>query len=272
LIIPLLAHTKRLMMTTLLLCAGLQLVLAGSLRADSNLHITDVGLHGYIGASTSAVRLIVVNPSLQPQLIHLRISAGNKNVERNAITTDVNLGGGEQRELELPILLSVGDIAIKADASAAGAIIGHDSYQGATRQFNMVFLMCAGEDVCRNAQSQIQFSGTMEERVDKNRQLAFEMLNEPRDYWWAYSAATTIVLGMPTAAFSSAQREALEGFLLRGGRLILLEHEIADPGFLSAYRKGPPTHHDEIVGLGNLVRVTEPGTDALGEAFVPARR
>jgi P pilus assembly chaperone PapD len=78
LIFPPFARTTLLTMRRVLWCISFVLVLAASLIADSNLRITDVGLHGYYG-TPSAVRLIVRNPSSQPQLIHLQVAAGNEN-------------------------------------------------------------------------------------------------------------------------------------------------------------------------------------------------
>src|SRR5271156_5820466 len=138
---------------------GFVFVLAASLVADSNLRIADVGLHGYTGP-TSAVRLIVTNPSAQAQTIHLRIAASSENEITNTVTTDVSLSGGEQRELELPILIPGGKTVITADATAAGAVFGRARYEGTLRQANLIVLMCGDESVCKTAQSQIQFSGT----------------------------------------------------------------------------------------------------------------
>jgi hypothetical protein len=253
-------------MKRVLLCVGFKLLLAGSLIADSNLRIADVGLQGYSG-NPSAIRLIVRNPSSQPQPIHLRVAASTQYIAANVVTTDINMNGSEQRELELPILIPFGKTIIAAEATSAGAVFGHDTYEGALTRTNLIVLMCASENVCKTAQSQIQFSGTIEERVDKNRQLAFEIVNAPRDHWWAYSAASAIVLAMPMAQFTSAQRDALEGFLRRGGHLILLEHEIADLSFLAAYRERPPRRNGERVGRGTLIRVSELGANVLGDAF-----
>jgi len=249
-----------------LLFITFQLVLAGSLIADSNLRIADVGLHGYPG-TPSAVRLVVRDPSSQTQLIHLRLAASSENDFANTVTIDVSLKGGEQRELELPILMPSTKTEIVADASAAGAVFGHDTYQESVRQPNLIVLICANENICKTAQSQIQFSGTIEDRVDKNRQIAFEVVNDPRDHWWAYSAASAVVLAMPMVEFTSEQRDALEGFLRRGGRLILIEHEIADRRFLSTYRQGAAPPNGERVGRGTLVRVSELGANVLGDAF-----
>jgi len=253
-------------MRRVLQCAGFVLVLAASLIADSNLRITDVGLHGYYG-NTSAVRLLVRNPSSQQQLIHLQIAARTQNDVTNTVTADVKLSGGEQRALELPILMAAGKAFITADATTAGASVGQDKYEGVFHQTNLIVLMCANENVCKTAQSQIQFSGTIEDRADKNRQTVFEVVDDPRDHWWVYSGSIAVVLAMPTAKLMPVQRDALEGFLRRGGRLVLLEDEIADPSFLSTYRKGPTPPNGERVGKGTLFRVPGLRANVLGDVF-----
>jgi hypothetical protein len=253
-------------MRRVLLCTGFVFVLAASLIADSDLRIADVGLHGYYG-TTSAVRLIVRNPSSQPQPIHLQVAVGSQYDVTSTVTTDVRLNGGEQRELELPVLMPAGKTTVTADALAAGAVFGHDTYEPLWRGTNLIALMCANEKVCKTAQSQIQFSGTIEERADKNRQTAFEVVDDPRNHWWAYSGSSVVVLAMPMAELARAQRDALEGFLRSGGRMVLLESEIADPSFLSAYRKAPAPPNGERVGKGTLFRVSGLSANALGDAF-----
>jgi hypothetical protein len=253
-------------MRRIILCAGFLLVVAASLIADSNLRIADVGLHGYFGP-TSAVRLIVRNPSSQAHTIHLRVAASGQDYVTNAVTSDLSLSGGEQREVELPILMQAGKMTVTADAMIADSIFGHDKYEGSRRQTNLIVLMCASDSICKAAQSQIQFSGTIEERADKNRQIVFETINDPRDHWWAYFSARAIVLAMPAAEFTPGQRGALEGFLRSGGRLVLLEQEIADPSFLSAYRQGAAPPSGERVGKGTLLRVSGLGANELGGVF-----
>ena len=255
-------------MRRVLLCSGFVLALAASLIADSNLRIVDVGLHGYSG-TTSAVRLIVRNPASEAEMIHLQVSATgeNNNSGTNTITADVSLGGGEQLELELPVLMPGGNAVITADARMAGAVFGYDKQKALLRQANLIALMCASDSICKTAQSQIQFSGTIEERADKNRQAKFEIVNDPRDHWWAYSPCKAIVLARPIGQFTPAQRDALEGFLRNSGRLVLLEDEIADSGFLSAYRTGPASHNAEQVGKGMLFRASGLGANQLGDIF-----
>jgi hypothetical protein len=254
-------------MRRIAVCAGFVFALAAPLSADSNLRITDVGLHGYSGASTTAVRLIVRNPSSQAQTIQLRVAANSDNGITNSVTTDVALSGGERRELELPVLIPNGKTEITADGTIAGAVFGHDKYERLLGRPNLIVLMCGSEGACKSAQSQIQFGGTIEERTDKNRQTAFETVNDPRDHWWAYSDSRVIVLALPMAEFTRAQRDALEGYVRGGGWLVLLENEIADPSFLAAYRIGPAAPNPERVGMGTLVRVSGLNTNELGNAF-----
>jgi hypothetical protein len=121
------------MMRRVLWCIIFLLVITASLVADSNLRITDVGLHGYYGIP-SAVRLIVRNPSSQPQVIHLQVAAGNENDVANTVTTDVTLSGDERRAVELPVLMFAGKVFITADASSAGAFVGQDKHEEVLRK------------------------------------------------------------------------------------------------------------------------------------------
>jgi len=181
--------------------------------------------------------------------------------------SDIGLSGGEERQLELPLWIPGGEIKIAAEASAGSSVFGRDSFAGSLQRTNLVALMCIRENVCSTAQSQIQFSGSVEEQADKNRGIKFAALYDPRDEWWAYSAARGVVVAMPLTGLSSVQRDALEGYLRRGGRVVLVEDEIADPAFLSAYRKTAPSLNGERVGKGTLFRVSGLGPNTLGNIF-----
>jgi len=181
--------------------------------------------------------------------------------------SDIGLSGGEERPLELPVWIQGGKIKIAVEASAGGIVFGRDSYEGSLQGANLVVLMCLSENVCRTAQSQIQFSGSIEQQADKNRGIKFAALHDPRDEWWAYSAARGVVVAMPLTGLSSVKRDALEGYLRTGGRLVLVEDEIADPTFLSAYRKTAPSLNGERVGRGTLFRVSRLSANTLGGIF-----
>lgn len=247
-------------------CAGVVFVFCACLFADSNLRITDVGLHGY-GGTISAVQLVVRNPSSQPQLVHLSVAIADRWGVTNTVNTDVRLNGAEERQLELPALIAAGETKITADAFAGGSASGHDTYDRSLPRGTLIALMCASESICQSAQSQIEFSGDIQERANKNRYLRFAVMNDPREDWWAYTPATVVVLATPLARFTAEQRSALEGYLRRGGRLVLVEDEIADSDFLSAYRKGPQDTNGERVAKGTLFRVSGMSANQLGEIF-----
>ena len=236
------------------LCVCLLASLPALLFADVNLRIADAGLHGYAGAPT-AVRLMLKNPSSQAQPVRVQVTVTEGWDVTNTASADVNLGAEEERVLELPVLISGFATKITAVAYAGGSVIGHDISDKALSREPLVALMCASESICQSAQSQIEFSGSIQERADKNRSLRFATINDPREDWWAYAPAKAMVLATPLATFTAEQRGALDGYLRGGGRLILVEDAIADPDFLSAYRKGPPTENGEPVGKGTLFRV-----------------
>ena len=259
-------------MNGVLFSASFVLAMASSLWADANVHITDVGLDGH-AESIAAVRIVLRNPAAQGQLIHLQVAAKGQNQITNVVTTDVPVSAGEERVLELPVETSGLLDSITATATVAGTTFGHDTFRQSQRgSNNLIVLMCGHEDICKTMQSQIQFSGSIEDRVDKNRNTSFDTVNNPRDHWWvySYSECNSIVVAMPLGKLASTQRDALEGFLRRGGRLVLVESEIDDPSFLAAYRKNAPSPKGERVGKGTLFRVLELHGDALGDVFAGA--
>ena len=253
-----------------LLCATVLVGIATLARADANLRIEDVGLHGYVGAP-SPVTILLRNPSPQPQRIHIEISEESPEQSRpfyrSTVTSDVMLTGGEQRRIEIPVLLGAAKLRLVAAATANGSVIGFDKYEGLLKQEKLIAILCADDEICKTAQSQMQFSGSSEARDSKNQSLVFRTMRDARDDWWAYTAANTVVLAMPLAQLTAAQRDALEGYLRSGGRLILLNDEIADTAFLSAYRQSSLAPNYERVGKGTLFLVAGLKANTLGDLF-----
>jgi hypothetical protein len=247
------------------LCVGVVLIFFRFALADQNLRIEDIGLHGYL-SDPAPVTLLLHNPSSQPASIELRITISALNNPTRLITARVSLSGGEQRRLELPIPTNPA-MKVTANAFAGGSLIGHDSADPAARGRTLIALLCDRAESCKAIQSQIQFSGSDTDTAEKNRQLAFEVINDPRDDWWAYRAAKAIVVARPLAQLTSPQRNALEGYLRCGGRIVLLQDEVADDTFLSAYRKSPQSPEGEHVGRGLLFLVSGLQNPVLGDIF-----
>ena len=225
-------------MLLLLLCA------AAALAADEKLppqfgplHILEVGLNGeYVGGQPTSVRLRIANPRAQPLRLDLRVNAASRTPNQRAMlgggdsfTAQIVLDANETRELELPVILPYAnaDMRMEASATAAdGRVFAYDRIKGdklSTRSVEgNVGLLCGGDQTCKDVQQQAQFSGTMEERVDKNKKLHFITVLGPRSHWWPYSTLQSMVVAAPMSGYTPGQRAAIEDFLRRGGRLILL--------------------------------------------------
>jgi hypothetical protein len=104
-------------------------------------------------------------------------------------------------------------------------------------------------------QAQAAFGGSSAQNAEKNKYLRLATFRAARTDWWAYSAASCVVVAGPIAGFSQEERQALEGYLRSGGNLALLEDQIADKDFLAAYRKGVLDSAPIKVGRGRLVRL-----------------
>jgi hypothetical protein len=267
----------------LLLCPAAVLAKESKLPPQFGpLHILEVGLNGeYVAGQPTSVRLQIANPLTQPLTVELRLTTDFDDPNhRGAFGGDdkfskpLTLSAGEQRELELPVILPFPNDDMRLEVTAVmpdGRVFAHDRMKAGGKLSSRtlegsVGLLCVTDEACKEAQQQAQFSGTMEERVDKNKKLHFITVREPRAHWWAYTAIQSFVLAAPLTSYTPEQRSALEDFLRRGGRLILLEKEIADPTFLSAYRQGP-TAEAVRVGRGKLYRVDGLQSQTLGGVF-----
>ena len=248
----------------ILLCFVLLIPL--SMWGDTNVWIKDVGLHGFHNGM-APVTVWVKNPFAEPETLQVRVTAGF-DVANDIATLGVELKPNEGREVLAIVLLPGGYEKVTAVASARGVVIGRDEQTTKPAAGNqLVVMLCPDEKKCESVQSQIQFSGTVEERADKNRGLRFEAMHEVRDVWWAYKPASMIVVAMPTAPLSRDQRDALEQFVRDGGRMVLLDKEVADPSFLAAYRKSAENQAGAQISKGTLYSVPSLATNALGAVF-----
>jgi hypothetical protein len=115
------------------------------------------------------------------------------------------------------------------------------------------------QTTCQKVQAQVAFGGSSAENAEKNKYLRLGTFREPREDWWAYSAASRVVLAGPIAGFSQDERDALEDYLRSGGVLALLEDQVAEKDFLAAYRKGSLDSAPIKVGRGRLIRLRSVG-------------
>ena len=245
------------------------------------LHILEVGLNGEFSAyAPTSVRVHIANPQTVRLQVELRVQPsyrdGNRYpfVKQDSFSRQLALEPNEQREVEIPVLLPLlNDAILGVTASTTnGAVFAYDRFAG-DRQLSprniqgSVGLLCATEQSCKQVQEQAMFSGTMEDRVEKNKTLHFINIATPRNHWWPYSVLSSLVVTAPMQAYTREQRDAIEDFVRRGARLVLLEKEIADPSFFKEYRQGAPPTNAIRVGRGSLYRIASLDSQTLGDVF-----
>ncbi len=229
--------------------------------ADGNVRIDELGFGGHcLFGKPCSVLVTLSNPKAKDQSFELHVGLLRQS-DRQTVFPDsvyvhrVSLAPGEERQLELPVqtpnwLVGVDITAKDADGNIVGHQVSGDS-QGWLGSDVFISVLCDKESVCKRVASKIQLSAWMEAYGSRPE---VRLRTHPRYNWWAYSASA-IVVAMPTSAFTGEQRLALELFARHGGRLILVEDEIADPAFLSAYRTGTPNPEGVRIGTGHLYRV-----------------
>ncbi len=237
--------------------------------------IEEVGLQGYFAVVPFRVRVEVTNPFPRSEAFQLiarfEIESTFEEADADSFTQEVRLEAREQRYLELPLIYTssrVPSILVVELRDSSGSLLA--SRRKAIKRHGdtaLIAILCAQDGICQSAQTQIIFSGTQEEQVDKGRKFDFVAIRQPPGVWWAYAGAQVVVVAAPLLALSPEQRLALEGYLRQGGRVVLLEKEAADPTFLVPYRTGQAALTPQVVGLGRLVRVPALRSGQLGQVF-----
>jgi hypothetical protein len=232
---------RRIALSLLLLAA-----LSSPCRAGDSVvvKIKEFGLGGLFSNNTLSTLVEIEARNVSDAPLTLNLSVAELNLDAAALpaseTTDipVTLASGEVRTLDVPVHvfpLDRGVIFVEA-RDAAGGILGRTGRRVVQNmQGGLIALLCASPEVCRSLQQSILLSGTAEEQTRKSQSVHFVQLAEPPSVDWAYSPASTVIVALPIARLSAAQREALEIFMHRGGTLVLLEDQAADgPSLLSA--------------------------------------
>jgi len=253
--------------------------------AAIEVRIDAVGLDGYVSNFLpTPVRVHIAAPETQRVELVLLVQSewafgARRGVSRtDRFTTQLVVQAGQPIDITVPVLLAWGfsrldavitepngkHLASQSEDSRSLNLKYHTNVQ---MQPPLVAIYCTIEKVCQDAQTQITFGGSSEESSKKNKELKFAFLHDLQRSWWAYGAASTLVVAGSIASATGEQKQALEGYLRSGGTLILLQKEAADEGFLAAYRNGEPTGSGVVVGKGRLLRVPSVEDSALRRAL-----
>jgi hypothetical protein len=233
---------QRRIVLSLFLLASLSSV---SRAADSVVvKIKQVGLAGISAIGNWSTLVEVEARNASNGSLSLNLSVAELNLDAEALPASetfdipVTLASGEVRTFDIPLHvfpLERGVVFVEA-RDTSGRILGRTGRRvGEKTQGTVIALLCASAEVCRSLQQSILLSGTAEEQTRKSQSLRFVQVQEPPSVDWGYSPAFTILVALPLARLSVAQREALEIHLHAGGTLVLFEDQAADgPPLLSA--------------------------------------
>lgn len=250
-----------------------------------SLTITQFALGGAysFGSEPVWLQLSVKNTSPRSQSFQLQIKQLNLLADASPITDTINspqtLQVGESRTLDFAVNLTQGDvrhIVLYVQAlSPDGVILGRTARAfGETTQGQVIALLCGSPAICSSIQQAILLTGSPVEQTRKSRQLRLIQLTDPPSAGWAYIGASTVIVAAPASRFSGAQRDALELFLIRGGRLIVIEDLLAEPApspsFLSAYRQHFPAERQARVSRGLFLHLRSSSIPKLSSFLFPS--
>src|SRR5271165_2853570 len=289
---------RRICISLLLLAA-----LSSTSRAGDSVivKIKEFGLGGLFSTNTLSTLVEVEAHNVTDGPLSLNLSVAELNLDAAALPASetmnipVTLASGEARTFDVPLHvfpLDHGVIFVEA-RDAAGRILGRTGRRVVQNmQGGLIALLCVSPEICRSLQQTILLSGTAEEQTRKSQSVHFVQLADPPSVDWAYWPASTVIVALPIARLSAAQREALEIFMHRGGTLVLLEDQTADgfsllsassntssgtaarvlgsARFLELYRARAKEGQYVPVGDGKLLSFRSPSSQSFADYFRPA--
>jgi hypothetical protein len=194
-----------------------------------------------------------------------------------SFTIPIALVPGEERLVNIPLHVVGSDqmrAVIFAEARAGGVAIGRTGRRvEAKTEGQVLAALCGSEDTCRAIRQSIFLSGSADEQSRKSQTLHLIQLSEAPDDGWAYSLAEAVIVATPSSRLSQVQRDGLETYLLRGGKLILVEDRLEDSAgptrFLDAYRAKSSVGKVFPVGSGKLIRLPSVSSKYFTDYFRP---
>ncbi len=258
-----------------------------SRSADTvSLKIRQFGLEGVYDWHGEAtwVRIELRNATSESISFGLRVS--EVDLENGALpiaevsVLPVTLAANEARLADVPVRVFPHEHALiyaEARNSQIAALGRATTRVGPRTEGQVIAMLCATPELCRSIRQSILLSGSSEEQTRKSQGLRLIQLSEAPPVGWAYAPAGTIVLAASVARLSEAQRDALEIFLRRGGRLVLAEDQLGDDrkghsepqGFLGVYRQRIPEGKALHVGEGQLAHFKSVSSQDFTNYFRP---
>ncbi|MBZ5529276.1 MAG: hypothetical protein LAN71_15425 [Acidobacteriia bacterium] len=189
----------------------------------------------------------------------------------------MTLAPGEARTVDMALHISFDNSAVLLVQAldAAGMRLGAAARRAPAKASDgkLIAMLCATPGLCRDIRQSMLLSGSTEEQSRKSGALRLVQVKEAPPVWWGWTGVETVIVAVPSAQLSAAQREALEIYLLNGGTIVLLEDQLKDGvaleaaagvralptargngGFLESYRRRLPPGQLRDVSSGRLIR------------------
>lgn len=259
----------------------LLLLLPAAVRAQDAFRIDEVGIAGYFDAEIPTPVRIHIPAQPRSQSIQLQFRFQTSASEEGPLTDasdyfskQVQVTAGSPLDIEVPLsapnakrsaLQMIANDDNGRKIGEAYRNLGLDSSHNGVQ--SLILAYCTDEIRCRDIQSQSFYTSFDRNGAKNIIRVKVAFIQQPREHWWAYGKAGSLILASPVSDFTKNQQESIEMFLRAGGTVVLLEKEIADPGLLAAYRHGPPVSQFVIVGGGTLVRIPTLANDSLTKYF-----
>ena len=247
--------------------------------------ITHFGLEGNYAppAEPTWVEVTVHNNSDRTAQFHL--SVAEVNLENDAlpvtevVTVPAELGALETRAFDVPVHIVAQNRAVLFVQALGkdGIPLGRAGIRiGEKISGEIIAMLCADADVCKAIRQSILLSGSAEEQTRKSSSLHLVQLSKAAPAGWAYSPASILIVATPVTQLSAAERDALEIYLYRGGKLALVDDQLRDSPvasnpsrFLDAYRVHFAPGKTGHVGDGQFVHLKSVSSREFSDYFRP---
>jgi hypothetical protein len=266
----------------------LAVALPSTAMARVDVQIEEVGLKGYYSTHSPTPVRVRVTPD-QSGTIRLEFKVSSNEDEQGTLPVrvdrfsfNVDVVSNVAMELDVPVPF-IGSLISSYRGGVAGYKLEVTAFDAAYHDVGsssiglkslelqngrgLIAIICGDRRLCDEAQSQVTFSGSTEDVAKKNGALKFIALDGPREHWWDYAAAGTVVVAGPLSGWTRENRDALEYYGRADGTLVLLEKEIDDPTFLSSYRADGFNNQPRALGLGRLYPLPSLESKTLGMLF-----
>jgi len=250
--------------------------------------ILQVGYQGVLtNNSVSLVQVEVRNSGAQPITFELRVKEANLDARAQPITgtytLPYTLGAGETQtaNIAMHVIIAEHSVIFAEAVDSTGHTIARAARSTGTKTDGQVIaLLCATPEICKTIQQEILFTGSPEEQARKSRNLRLIQPAEGAPMSWAWSAVTMAVMAEPASRFTLAEREAFEGYLHRGGRVVLVQDQLQDgvlktsdktsaEQLLGVYRRQVPFGKPFVVGAGQFIQFPSVNNKEFVDFFRP---